>query len=51
MEADGHFERCPGITTPVLASFGPDVKQLAGKIELKEKFNGWFAVNFLPVEI
>ena len=51
MEADGHFERCPGITTPVLVSFGPDVKQLAGKIELKEKFNGWFAVNFLPVEI
>ena len=40
MEADGHFEQCPGITTPVLASFGPDVKQLAGKIELKEKLGG-----------
>lgn len=26
-------------------------KALAGTISTKEEFNGWFAVNFLPVEI
>ncbi len=38
------------VVATIRKAFG-ESKALAGTIETKEEFNGWFAISFLPVEI
>lgn len=46
----GFLEGAENLARTMLSCFG-SAKQLTGTVELTEKFNGWYAINFLPIEI